>query len=140
MPSSSGLPSDATVVLRLRPKCGMKRLLRRLDLWCCDLGVRVPLSCVPSFCDPASEAKDWVSCLLLELMRKKFLIFWPVEWLCGALLLVFKARPLNPRFPPLSLVLPPSLLFSACGILGAVAVVMPCTVRILPVMAPGEVG
>lgn len=77
MPSSRGLPSEATVVLLLRPICGMNLLLRRLDLVCCDCGVRVPSCCAFSK-EPDSKCACAMSFLLSELMRKKFLIFCPV--------------------------------------------------------------
>ena len=78
--------------------CGMKRLFRKLLLLvvlvvlvvvlvCCDCGVRVPSTPCPSFCEPDSDSARDTSFFDTELMRKKFLIFWPVLLLTLALVL-----------------------------------------------------
>lgn len=63
-PSSSGLPSLATVWERLRVMCGRNLDWRKDDL---DSGLRVEL--------PSSDAFRSLLSLLPLLMRKKFLIF-----------------------------------------------------------------
>ena len=92
MPSSSGFPSDATVVLLLRPMCGRNLLFRRLLLFCLS-GVRVPSLCLSMLAVSLLAPEFSLDTLL---MRKKFLIFCPAVLL--TLALVFSARPENWRF------------------------------------------
>ena len=68
------MPSEATVVLLPRVRCGINLLCRKLLLLCCDCGVLVPSW--PRSMLAVSELAVLVSLDRL-LMRKKFLIFWP---------------------------------------------------------------